>query len=111
MQDNDYDYQNAPVTEPYARDLVLEAQRLMEAQFPISKELVFVEFFEIMGFALVSEDKVVFYHPAMIKELPLNTVCECLYQVFHAYAMKRAELESEPVDLSEHLPPPGTTLH
>lgn len=101
------DFRNAPVTEPYARDLVLQAHQQLISEFPSGKDLVFVEFFEMPGFALVSEQGLVFYHPEMVKEVSLDNLVELLRMVMHTYMMRNVE-QLDPEDL---IVPTGTTLH
>ena len=101
------DYANAPVTEPYARDLILEAHQRLLPSFPSGKELVFVEFYEIEGFALVSKDSAVFYHPELVKQVPFDTLCLMLSEVMHKHMMT----VTPQLDVEDLVVPSGTTLH
>jgi len=96
------DYTKAPVTAPQARDMILEAHRLVGAHYPRCVNLVFVEFFEMPGLALISEHGAVFYHPDVVEMVCLDELCRMLNAVLIAY--------------DEHLTktfdiPAGTTLH
>lgn len=96
------DYANAPVTEPYARDMILEAHRLLLNTHPYAEHMIFVEFYDIEGMALHKDDAVIFYHPGVIKQIPLDNLCRILTTVLHNYGMHLSE---------EHAPPSGTLLH
>jgi hypothetical protein len=96
------DFRNAPITAPYARDMVLEAHRLLLPHHPYAEDIIFVEIFEVPGMALHNEEGVIFYHPHIVMQIPLDNLCQILSQILHEYGMHISEL---------HAPPPGTVLH
>ena len=102
MDDTKPDFTNAPVTEPYARDIILEAHRRLLPHHPYSDSIIFVEIWEVPGLALHKEEGIIFYHPGIIKQISLDTLCHTLTKVLHTYAMYLT---------AEHQPPPGTVMH
>ena len=101
------DYENVLVTEPYARDLILEAHDLLTPRYPSGMALVFVEFYGLPGLGLVSKDSVVFYNPDMVLELSFIKLCAVLKHVLHAHMMN----VTEQPDVEDLVVPLGTTLH
>jgi hypothetical protein len=93
---------HAPVTSAQARDMVLEAQRLLLPAHPCCDQLHFVEYFEMEGVALHREFGVVFYHPETISKISLDILCRLFNEVFASYTQHLAE---------EHMPEAGTLLH
>jgi hypothetical protein len=108
-----FNYRNVPVTEPYARDLILEAHRLLIPHFQYGADLIFVEFWEMEAVALVAEINVVYYHPDSVKNMSLEQLCQIMREVLHSYTMLllEAEAATTPVDITEHLAPEGTVFH
>lgn len=98
---------NAPVTEPYARDLILEAQRLLIPALPEMADLAFVEYPDCPGITLNHDAKVVFYNPTIVRMVSMNDLCRVLREVHISYMLRIAE-QSDTEDL---LVPIGTTLH
>ncbi len=102
-------YKNTHITEPYARDMVLEAIRLLTPHYPEITLFTFVEFFDLPGIILSCKEKVVMYHPTAMLELSLDNVCDCIAEAFRQH--REHHMVEVGNSFDDQVIPQGVTLH
>lgn len=96
------DPDNAPVTEPYIRDILLEAHRQVSDTLTHCSDFRYVEIHDDIMFGLDNEGQIIYYNPNLLRDLSLNQICMRLCEVLHCYTMYLAE---------EHAVLEGMLLH